>query len=95
MSNLDTPRDAELREQAVKNLKQRREFYAHLIVYLMVNGFLAVIWWMLTPDIFFWPVIPIVLWGIGVVMNGYEVFFAGNIDEADIRGEIQRMQHRH
>lgn len=94
MSDLQTPREAEMRELAIQNLKKRRDFHAHLLVYVMFNAFLVVIWWMLTPDVFFWPVFPIVIWGIGVVMNGYEVYFAGDFDETDIQGEIQRMQHR-
>ena len=94
MSNLETPRETELRERAIRNLKKRRDFYAHLLVYVMVNGFLALIWWMITPDMFFWPVIPIVAWGVGVVMNGYDVYFGQDFDEADIQSEINRMQHK-
>ena len=94
MSNLETPRETELRELAVRNLKKRRDFHAHLLVYVLFNGFLALIWWMLTPDTFFWPVIPIVLWGIGVVMNGYDVYFGQDFGEEDIDREIQRMQHK-
>ena len=94
MSNLDNPRDADLRDRAVKNLKKRRDFYAHLLVYLLVNGFLVIIWWMITPYVFFWPVFPIVIWGIGVVMNGYDVFFNQDFDEEDIDREIERMQRK-
>ncbi|HEX6875885.1 MAG TPA: 2TM domain-containing protein [Nocardioidaceae bacterium] len=94
MSNLETPHEDELREQALRNLRKRRDFHAHLLVYVMVNGFLALIWWMLTPDIFFWPVIPIVVWGIGVVMNGYDVYFGQNFGEEDIDREVRRMQHK-
>lgn len=94
MSNLETPHEEELREQALRNLKKRRDFHAHLLVYVMVNGFLALVWWMFTPDIFFWPVIPIVLWGIGVVMNAYDVYFGQDFGEEDIDREIRRMQHK-
>jgi len=46
MTNLDSAgaQDAELRDRAMKQLKKRRDFRGHLLVYLLVNGFLVVIW---------------------------------------------------
>jgi hypothetical protein len=93
MSNLETPHDG-LREQALKNLKKRRDFHAHLLVYVLVNSFLVVIWWLVTPDTFFWPVIPMAAWGVGVVMNAWEVYFGEDFGEDDIDREVRRMQHR-
>jgi hypothetical protein len=74
MENVNVPTaapldDAELRDRAIKNLKKRRDFFAHLLVYLMVNGFLIVIWMVTSPAGFFWPIFPMVGWGIGVVMK--------------------------
>lgn len=37
----DTADEQALRDKAVKQLKKRRDFYAHLLVYLLVNGFLV------------------------------------------------------
>jgi hypothetical protein len=88
-----TARDAELRDRAVKRLKKRRDFYAHVMVYLLVNAFLVIIWWMTSPGGFFWPVFPIVGWGIGVVMNAWDVYVAQDISEEDIQHEIEQMQH--
>jgi len=34
-----------------------------------------------------------VFWGIGVVMNAWDVFFTQEITAADIDREIARMQH--
>jgi hypothetical protein len=92
MTNLETPRETELREQAIKRLKKRRDFHAHLLVYLLFNAFLVVIWWTATPDIFFWPLFPIAIWGIGVVMNGWDVYFGDEFREEDIDREIHRME---
>jgi len=94
MSKLETPRDSELRDRAIRHLKKRRDFHAHLLVYVLVNAFLVVIWWMTTPNGFFWPVFPIVGWGIGVVMNAWDVYFAEEFGEEDIHREIERMEHR-
>jgi hypothetical protein len=51
-----TAREAELRDRALTRLKKRRDFYAHVMVYLLVNAFLVIIWWMTSPGGFFWPV---------------------------------------
>jgi hypothetical protein len=54
-----------LRSRAVKTLKKRRDFKGHLLVYTMVNTFLVLVWLVTSgPDGFFWPVFPIVGWGI-------------------------------
>lgn len=92
MTNIETPRDTELRDRAIKRLKKRRDFRAHLLVYFLVNTFLVVIWAMTDPGGFFWPVFPIIGWGIGVVMNAWDVYFANDFDEEEIQDEIDRIQ---
>ena len=85
--------DSALRERAIKELKKRREFQTHLLVYVLVNGMLVGIWAISSPDTFFWPLFSIVGWGIGVVLHGWDVYFASEPDEAQIQrmiGEIQR-----
>jgi hypothetical protein len=88
-------RDKVLREKAIKRLKKRRDFAAHLLVYFLVNSFLVVIWALTNVDGFFWPVFPIVGWGIGVVMNAWDVFHDEEFHEEQIQREVQRLQqHR-
>ncbi len=43
---------------------------------------------------FFWPVFPIVGWGIGVVMNAWDVYRNDEFDEQQIRREMKRLQGR-
>lgn len=38
----------------------------HLLWYVIANVIQVVLWWILTPDIFFWPLWSIVGWGIGL-----------------------------
>ena len=87
-------RETELRGRAIKRLKKRRDFHGHLLVYVLVNAFLVVIWAVTSPDAFFWPIFPIVGWGIGVVMNAWDVYFAQDIGEREIQREIDHMLHR-
>jgi 2TM domain len=86
--------DDDIRDRAIKRLKKKREFQAHLLVYVLVNTFLVVIW-SITGSGFFWPVFPIVGWGIGVVMNGWDVYHSEDFAEADIQHEVERiLAHR-
>ena len=58
-------RDQTARDQAVTHLKKRRDFHAHLLVYVLVNAFLMVIWAVIGAHGFFWPIFSIAGWGIG------------------------------
>ena len=84
------------RDKAVQQLKKRRDFYGHLLIYTLVNAFLVVIW-AVTKHGFFWPVFPIVGWGIAIVMNAWDVYWRRpGITEEDIQREIKREQeHKH
>jgi 2TM domain len=88
----ESSRQDVLRERAIKRLKKRRDFSGHLLVYVLVNAFLVVIWAMTDPDGFFWPVFPIVGWGIGVVLNAWDVYHNDEFDQEQIRREIERLQ---
>ena len=83
-------RDQTARDRAVTRLKKRRDFRGHLLVYGLVNTFLVVIWAVTGPHGFFWPVFPIVGWGIGVVMNAWDVYWRPRITEHDIQREMER-----
>jgi 2TM domain len=83
-------REQVLRDRAVKQLKKQRDFHGHLLVYLLVNAFLVAIW-AITGHGFFWPVFPIVGWGIGVVMNAWDVYGRREISEEDIQREMERL----
>jgi uncharacterized ion transporter superfamily protein YfcC len=93
MTSMETAHDTELRERALKRLKKRRDFRAHILVYILVNAFLVVIW-AVTSGGFFWPIFPIVGWGIGVVMNGWDVYFGDDFSEEDIEKEIEHLSER-
>ncbi len=87
--------DQELRKQAVRRLKKRRDFYGHLIIYVLVNGFLVGIWALTGMPGFFWPGIVMGAWGIGLVANAWDAFGRQEINEQRIRREMNRIQHGH
>jgi fatty acid desaturase len=84
-----------LREQALRRLKQRRDFKAHLFVYFVVNvvvwgawvviGLSSHSWW---P----WPVFMTLGWGIGVVLNAWDVYLRRPITEDEVRREVEHLR---
>ena len=90
MTDEDT-RDEVLRDRAIKRLKKRRDFHAHLLIYALVNVFLVAIWAVVDAHGFFWPVFPIAGWGIGVIMNAWDVYGRQEITEEDIHREMDRL----
>ena len=87
-----TEGDDDLRARAIGRLEERRQFWAHLTAYVLVNGGLVVIW-SLTGAAFFWPIFPILGWGIGLFFHGWETF-SGGPKEDRIRREMERLRER-
>jgi hypothetical protein len=85
-----SPAESTLRDRAVRRLKKRRDFFAHLLIFVLVNTFLVVIW-AVTSGGFFWPIFPLVGWGIGVVMNAWDVWRGDEFSDEEIAREIHRM----
>jgi hypothetical protein len=84
--------DTELRRQALYGLRRRRGFRTHLLVYLLVSGFLTLIWAVSDRNDFYWPLWPIAFWGIFVIVNGVNSFRPQTFSEADIQKQMGRMK---
>ena len=78
------------REQAFERVKKRRDFQGHLVAFAVVNAALWTIW-ALTGAGWPWPVWVTGLWGIGLVMNAWDVFIRRPVTEADVQREIDRI----
>ncbi len=77
------------REAALKRLKAKRDFKTHLAVYVIVNSMLVAIW-AFSGRGYFWPIWPLLGWGVGLVINAWAVYFERPITEEDIRKEMER-----
>ncbi|MGE0133774.1 MAG: 2TM domain-containing protein [Dehalococcoidia bacterium] len=64
--------DQALRARALQSIQKKREFMAHLVSYVLVNAFLLVLWAMVSGGGFFWPMFPLVGWGIGLFFHGWK-----------------------
>jgi len=83
--------DQALREQAIAQLKKKRDFRGHVFIYVAVNAVLVAIW-AVTGAGFFWPVFPILGWGVGVAANAWDVYGRKPISEEEIRREAERLR---
>ncbi len=65
-------------DRARKRVEELREFYRHLVTYLVVNAFLFVLNKLTSPghDWFIWPLLG---WGIGIVIHAASVFGIGRL----------------
>jgi hypothetical protein len=83
----------DVREQALQQLKKRRDLSAHFVTYLIVN---AAVWgvWALTGAGDVWPVWLSGLWAIGLLMNAWDVYGRRPITEAEISREMERVRGR-
>jgi hypothetical protein len=83
--------EQEIREEALERLKKKRDFRGHVFIYLAVNTMLVVIW-AVTGAGFFWPIFPILGWGVGVAANAWDVYGRKPISEDEIQREAERLQ---
>ena len=83
--------ETELRELAKQRLNKRRDLGAHIVAYVLVNAMLVSIWAM-TGAGYFWPAWVLFGWGVGVVLNVWDVYFRRPVTEHDIQREIERLR---
>src|SRR5579871_1706911 len=65
------------RHRADFDKERRRDFYTHLFSWVIVNTFLVAIW-MITDRSYFWPIWPMLGWGIGLAFHATATYFKGS-----------------
>ena len=69
------------------------DFATHLTAYLLVNTVLVAIWFATADGGLFWPIFPMLGWGIGLTFHGIETFRRPYTEDR-IRREMQRLSDR-
>ena len=79
----------EQRQAAIRRIRAKRGFWSHFATYVVVNALLVVIWAVTSPG-YFWPIWPMLGWGIGVAANAVSVYLRpSEISEKRIEREMQ------
>jgi len=81
-----------LRQAAIIRLRKKRDLQAHLMAYLTVNLFLTGIWLFTSPDGFYWPIFPLLGWGIGLALHLWDVYAPTPVTEEKIQREMDRLR---
>jgi hypothetical protein len=84
-----TSRDQEERLVAARRIKRRRDFFWHLVTYLVINGLMVFVW-AIGPRVTFWPVWLLVFWGIALAFHAYYALARQEVTEADVDAELRR-----
>jgi hypothetical protein len=82
--------DDTLRQLAVTRLRKKRDLQAHVIAYVLVNLLINGIW-LVTGAGFYWPIFPLLGWGIGVAFHIWDVYAPETPSEDRIRHEMDRL----
>ena len=78
----------ERRDEAVKRIKQKRDFRNSVIAYLVVNAFLVGVW-AVSGGGYFWPGWVMAGWGVGLALHGWQTYRVEKpITDEDIQREM-------
>ena len=90
---MQTDQDGELRAAALKRIGEKREFLIHAVTYVAVNLLIIAVWAFTDSGGLFWPIFPILGWGIGLVLHGVKVYYqSSGPSEAEIEREMARLR---
>lgn len=83
------------RKRAIARLRQKRDFRTHLIAYVLVMTLLVAIW-LITGGwgTYFWPIWPMLGWGLGLAFHGVSLVTEQEPTEEQIQAEAAKLRAR-
>ena len=85
--------DVELRRLAIRRADMKLAFRSHLLAYAMVNGGLIAIWLATGDGDYFWPIWPMLGWGLGLAAHGASVYINGEgMRDRLIEQELEKLR---
>lgn len=83
------------RERALESLEAKADFRGHLTMYALFMLLLVGIWGFSTGFTgFFWPIFPMMGWGLAVAIHGVSLQWDKEPSEEEIDAEIERLHRR-
>ena len=86
--------EEQIYDTAKERVMQKRDFYSHLMVYIVVNAALIGIWYF-TRSTYPWFIWPLAGWGIGLIFHGLDVFMfhrGSAWEQREIQKEADRLR---
>jgi hypothetical protein len=84
--------DVELRRLAMRRADMKLAFRSHALTYAMVNAGLVGIYFLTGSD-YFWPIWPMLGWGIGLAAHAASVYMNGDgIRDRMIEEELEKLR---
>jgi hypothetical protein len=83
--------EQDLRRQAERRVKAKRDFRSNLVSYVVVNAFLIGVW-AFTGAGYFWPGWVLLGWGVGLVFHWWDVYGRKPVTEDEVRREMDRLR---
>jgi hypothetical protein len=80
----------DLRQRALERLEKRAQFRMHVAAYILVNAVLVTLWFVVFEGGVFWPIFPMLGWGIGLALHATDVYRLP-VTEERISREMQRL----
>jgi len=87
--------DEEIYAQARKRVEEKKGFFAHLTVYVLVNTMMVLVWVFLARSSHPWFVWTLSGWGVGLVLHYLSVFVfsrRGGWENRELAREIDRIK---
>jgi fatty acid desaturase len=76
-------------EQARARLLRKRKFRGDLVAYIVINAFLVGLW-AVTGFGAFWPGWVLAVWGVLLLLDGWDAFSRHDVTEEDIQREMRK-----
>lgn len=87
MTQIDTTSDY---DRARARLEKKRKFRGDVVAYVAINAFLVGIW-ALSGAGYFWPGWVLAVWGLGLILRGWDLFYRPEVTEADVQREMRKL----
>ena len=75
--------------QAALQIQRWRDFVSQVLAYGIGNIVFIVIW-MARGRGFFWPIYPLLVWGLGLSVQHFNVVIRGQITDEEVRRKLNR-----
>jgi hypothetical protein len=87
---------SKMREEALAQVKRKREFKTAIAAYVVVNAALWLIWALSDErgdaNGIPWPLWVTAFWGLGMVISAWNIYGQRPISESEIQDEMRKIQ---